>query len=146
MIKNRAITCLLVPPQGARLSIRETLMVCCVAVSRGCARSRGEGEVRRFVLVSRSKQIFMFGRFDDVLESARAPSGLRQLTARWEDRWGGMCSRMGGGAAHLLSEGVFFGRERKSHRRRKLIVACVGGFSPPGVASSRFWRRSGMRK
>jgi hypothetical protein len=48
----------------------------------------------------------------------------------------------GRGAAHLLSEGVFFGRERKSHRRRELIVACVGGFSPWGTASSRFWRRS----
>jgi hypothetical protein len=54
-------------------------MECCVAVSRGCARSRGEGEVRGFVLVGRSKQILMSGRFDDVLESAHAPSGLRQV-------------------------------------------------------------------
>jgi hypothetical protein len=37
---------------------------------------------------------------------------------------------VGGGAAHLLNEGVFFGWERISHCRRELIVACVGGFSP----------------
>ena len=67
------------PPRRSCPSICKTLTFRYVVVSRGCARSRGEGEVRGFVLIGRSKQIFMSGRLDDAFESARAPSGLRQV-------------------------------------------------------------------
>jgi hypothetical protein len=73
--------------------------------------------------------------------SLRTPSGFCQV----DSASGGSMRRnmwFGRGAAHLLSEGVFFGREQKSHCRRELIVGCVGCFSPWGTASSRFWRRS----
>ena len=108
-------------------------------MSLGCTESRGEGEVLQFVLIGRSERIFTSDRFDDLLVSSRAPSGLHQVDSALGGSIGRDVSLGGGGAAHLLSEGVIFGRERKSHRRRELIVVCVGGFSPWGTASSQFW-------
>ncbi len=72
----------------------------------------------RFVSVGGSKRIFTSGRFNNFLVSSRAPSGLRQVDSALGGSMGRNVSSDGGGAAHLLSEGVFFGRERKSHRRR----------------------------
>ena len=64
------------------------------------------------------ERFFSSGRLDDFLESSRAPSGLHQVDSALGGSIGRDVSSDGGGAAHLLSEGVFFGRERKSHRRR----------------------------
>jgi len=51
---------------------------------------------------------------------------------------------MEGGGLLVAQMGLFWmGVEIPSSS--ELIVACVGGFSPPGVASLRFWRRSRTR-
>ena len=134
------------PPRRSCPSICKTLTFRYVVVSRGCARSRGEGEVRGFVLIGRSKQIFMSGRLDDAFESARAPSGLRQVDSALGGSVGRDVLSDGGGAAHLLSEGVFFGQEQKSHRCKRLVDASVGSFSPWETASSQFWQSIFMRR
>ena len=63
----------------------------------GGSNGPGEGEVRGFVLIGRSKQIFMSGRLDDAFESARAPSGLRQVDSALGGLGGRGVSSDGGG-------------------------------------------------
>ena len=53
--------------------------------------------MRGFVLIGRSKQIFMSGQLDDAFESARAPSGLRQVDSALGGLVGRGVSSDGGG-------------------------------------------------
>ena len=146
MVKNRPITCLLVPPQGAGHSIRETLMKCCVAsLSRMRAEQGGRGSAS-ICLGGRSRRIFTSRRFVDVLVSARAPSGLRQVDSALGGSVGRDVSSDGGRGSSLVERGGIFWTGAEIPSSSRLIVASVGGFSPRGTTRSRFWPRSRTRR
>jgi len=118
-------------------SISKTSTFRCIVVSRGCVRSRGEGEVRRFVVVHRRDKFHVqpVRRFCGVLPRPLSLDRSRQRVGRVD---GEECVvGWGGGSSLVAREGLFWmGAEIPSPS--ELIVGCVGGFSPRGVASLRF--------
>ncbi len=87
----------------------------------------------------------MSDRFDNFLVSYHAPSRLIEVDSALGGSMGRNVSLDGGGGGSLVARGGLFRMGAEIPASSELIVACVGGFSPRGVASSQFWRRSGTR-